>query len=79
MYPDLVSEIRVLTFSNRSGLTFAVTGAVSGSLSRSVQLKKDIWLGTMPMSLAAGMHRIRIQGDLKAEIEFAVGVDALFT
>jgi hypothetical protein len=29
----------------------------------------------MPISLAAGRHRIRIRGNLDAEIEFAVGVD----
>jgi Icc-related predicted phosphoesterase len=74
-FPETSSEVRVLAFSNQF-LTFHVTGAVTGTLNRTAEVKPGVWLYSMPMELEPGVHKIRVSGALEREIEFAVAVDS---
>jgi hypothetical protein len=64
-----------VAFSN-DDLHFEVSGAATGVLQKTVELKPGIWLYSMPLELEAGIHKIRISGALEKEIEFAVNTVA---
>ncbi|OHT09845.1 Ser/Thr protein phosphatase [Tritrichomonas foetus] len=66
------TSIRLLVFGNKS-LNIKVRGAAEDEVKYQREIKPDVYLYSLPISLDSGYHTIEFYGDYENEIDFFVG------